>query len=398
MNTVHHNILFITWDGPQTSYMEGLFMPIFKEVSKTDTADFHVIQFTWADQSKNEKVSEVANHYGIKYTPVKIHRKPNSVLGTFYTLLKGVKFIDNYIKANKISIVMPRSTMPAVMVNRLKLQNCKILFDADGLPLEERVDFAGLSQKSGQYRWLKKEEIKLKIKADGIITRSQKAIEVHLDEIGERYREKFSVVYNGRDVSFFKPSADVGFRETIGIKPDDFVFVYCGSLGPQYSWEEMMLIFEQFHSKRQNSKFLIVSGNDDYAKERIPSSLKKHVIVKKVPFQEVSNYLNCADVAFALRQPTFSMQGVAPIKLGEYLLMGLPSIASKGIGDTETLLQNTPDCYLFDHENQKAVEEAVLFALQSDKKRAEQAIRTAALQYFSLERSAMSYLNAFQKL
>ena len=26
------NILFITWDGPQTSYMEGLFMPIFNEI------------------------------------------------------------------------------------------------------------------------------------------------------------------------------------------------------------------------------------------------------------------------------------------------------------------------------------------------------------------------------
>ncbi len=27
------NLLFITWDGPQTSYMEGLFMPIFNENS-----------------------------------------------------------------------------------------------------------------------------------------------------------------------------------------------------------------------------------------------------------------------------------------------------------------------------------------------------------------------------
>ncbi len=27
------NLLFITWDGPQTSYMEGLFMPISNENS-----------------------------------------------------------------------------------------------------------------------------------------------------------------------------------------------------------------------------------------------------------------------------------------------------------------------------------------------------------------------------
>ena len=27
------NLLFITWDGPQTSYMEGLFIPISNENS-----------------------------------------------------------------------------------------------------------------------------------------------------------------------------------------------------------------------------------------------------------------------------------------------------------------------------------------------------------------------------
>src|SRR5690606_31076769 len=78
--------------------------------------------------------------------------------------------------------------------------------------------------------------------------------------------------------------------------------------------------------------------------------LKTHIILKKVPVSEVSDYLNAADLGFGLRQPTYSMQGVAPIKLGEYLLTGLPVIASKGIGDTTEILHAFDDCFLYDHE------------------------------------------------
>ncbi len=107
-----------------------------------------------------------------------------------------------------------------------------------GLPLEERVDFSGLSKTSKQYQWLKGEETKLLLKADGILTRSQKAIAIHLKTIGDAYRDNFTVVFNGRNPDFFKTDASQkkAIRKTLGISEDDFVFVYCGSLGPQYGW------------------------------------------------------------------------------------------------------------------------------------------------------------------
>lgn len=47
------NILFVTWDGPQVSYLEGLFLPIFKAL-KSAGIHVHVLQFTWAEQAKIE--------------------------------------------------------------------------------------------------------------------------------------------------------------------------------------------------------------------------------------------------------------------------------------------------------------------------------------------------------
>ena len=344
------NLLFITWDGPQTSYMEGLFMPIFEEISKQDNRyRFHVIQFTWGDKNRTDCTQKAAQSMGVRYTAVPIYRKPIASVGSMITLARGTKKIARYIQQHQIDILMPRSTFPAMMVNRLRNKKVKILFDADGLPIEERVDFAGLKKGSWQYNWLKKAETKMLKKADVVITRSQKAIDYHLQTLGKDYKSKFFVVFNGRNTDAFTINEDIrnNLRKALNIN-NETLFVYAGSLGPQYCFAEMLTIFETY-KQNHSAKFLILTGNQTFAESKTPKSLRCEVIIKSVPISEVPNYMNAADVAFGLRQPSQSMQGVAPIKLGEYLLCGLPVIASKGIGDTEQLLTAFNECFLYNH-------------------------------------------------
>jgi glycosyltransferase involved in cell wall biosynthesis len=392
-------VLFITWDGPQTSYMEGLFMPILSEVQNRAPYAIHVIQFTWGTQERIAITQEKARELKIKYTPHPISRKPVAAIGSLLTLFKGSTFLNKYIKEHKIDVVMPRSTMPAIMVNRLKDKKFKILFDADGLPLEERIDFSGLSRQSKQYQWLKKAEAKMLLQADGVITRSQKAIDIHLKTINNQQPEKFTVVLNGRNPHFFKPEAQVRkeVRGELNILEDAKVFVYCGSLGPQYGWNEMMEIFQKYQQNHFGARFLILTGNIEFALSRIPSELGNTIIVKEVPFEEVPKYLNAADVAFALREPKFSMQGVAPIKLGEYLLMGLPTIASAGIGDSEAIMSQVPNAFLFHHQNPQATKDALQF-LENLSQVDHQGIRACGITYFSIEKSAKAYIQSFNKL
>ena len=153
----------------------------------------------------------------------------------------------------------------------------------------------------------------------------------------------------------------------------------------------MLEIFKK-HSDKNNSKFLILTGNVDFAKQNIPIELQSNIILKSVKSGEVPFYLNAGDVAFALRQPSFSMQGVAPIKLGEYLLCGLPVIASKGIGDTDDILKNFQECFLYDHSlgldiQAESINHFLEKAIFADKNN----IAVKAQDYFSLEASAESY-------
>ena len=425
------NILFITWDGPQTSYMEGLFMPIFQEIAKQGDYKFHVIQFTWADDKKIAHTQAAADKMGITYSAWSVLRKPNVSIGSLLTVLSSTGKIKRYIRENNIHIVMPRSTFPAMIVNQINSPFAshaffpfrglrgsgkvpfrglrgsskvpfrgfrgKLIFDADGLPIEERIDFAGLKKESFQYKLMKSAETKMLKSADAVITRSQKAIDIHIAHIGESFRSKFSVVFNGRDKDVFayQPPLRGEVRQELGLK-DELLFVYAGSLGPQYCLTEMLEIFQAYAEKRE-AKFLILTGNTEFAEQNIPSELKAHVILKSVPAEKVSFYLNGGDVAFGLRKPTFSMQGVAPIKLGEYLLCGLPVIASKGIGDTEKILENFEECYLYDHsigllpqiDQIKDFVEKAIFADRNN-------IAEKAQHYFSLEAAAESYLKAIK--
>jgi glycosyltransferase involved in cell wall biosynthesis len=393
------NVLFITWDGPETSYMEGLFMPILSQVQSQSEYVFHVVQFTWGTAEKIAIIQKAADQLHLIYTAKTIVRKPIPILGNLWTLYNAIPFLKKYIKSNNISIVMPRSTMPAVMVNRIPKRNFKVVFDADGLPIEERVDFSGLSKNSTQYRFFKTEELKMLLLADAVLTRSNKAIHIHLNALEYKKPKKFWVVHNGRNKDLFTPnwSEREKIRDELRISSQSKVFVYCGSLGPQYGWDEMMAIFNAYHKKNPSTVFLILTGNGAFANERIPNEMKPSVRIKTIPFEAVPHYLSVADVAFAIREPKFSMQGVAPIKLGEYLLMGLPTIASEGIGDTEQIINTIPNCFLYNHQNPSRVADAVTFIESLGTVNFEK-IREFAIPIFSIEKSAKSYCNALDFL
>ena len=49
-------VLFVTWDGPQVSYLEGLFLPIFKALAERGYL-FHVLQFTWGPSDRRSAIA-----------------------------------------------------------------------------------------------------------------------------------------------------------------------------------------------------------------------------------------------------------------------------------------------------------------------------------------------------
>ncbi|WP_215226800.1 glycosyltransferase family protein [Echinicola shivajiensis] len=404
MNNNNHpkKLLFITWDSDSTNYLESLFLPILAGIQEENILSCSILQFSWAKPDKINCLKKLAEEKGVAYYHHSITRNPHPLLGSLWTVHQGRKMIKKLIKQEGFNIIMPRSTMPALMVNKLwwfmKRKEVKVVFDADGLPLEERLDFTSLKSTDFQYKYLKRQETKMLKKADKILCRTQKSIDYHIPKVGESRRTDFHLVGNGRDKDFFTFSEQNRnrIRMNLGLKEGDKLWIYTGSLGPQYALKDMVGIFELYLEEHPTSRFLVLSANVNYLNQHIPKNLKDKIIHRLVPFKEIPAYLSAADIALSLRLPAWSMRGVAPIKQGEYLLMGLPIIASSKIGDTEFLFQSMPFIHLYYHADKERQEKAVEWFDQLPPVN-RQEIRDFALEHFSLEKSIGSYKKALSE-
>ena len=342
----------MAWDGPFVSYMDGLFLPLFVRLQERGF-HFSILHFSWASSDKINAIAKSCQQAGVYYKHIPVMTKPHPVIGKLITLFFGARHIKETVLQQKCDTLMPRSLMPAKLSLRVinDLPGIRLIYDADGLPIEERVDFAGLRENSLRHRQLKKVERAMMHRANLVLCRTQRAISFLLAQYPLAGSEKFRIVINGRDEHQFtkSPPEDIALLKTkLGIPTDGFVLVYCGSLGPQYGVTQMLEIHHRVRSFNPPTYLLLLTGNPEYM-NRFSDADRLQVIVRSIVPADVPRYLSLGQAGLALRKATHSMMGVAPIKLGEYLLMGLPFVASGGIGDTEDLLRHQPFCLVLDH-------------------------------------------------
>lgn len=398
------NILFVTWDGPQVSYLEGLFLPIFQALNSKGIY-FHILQFTWGDDASIEARRMACQNAGCSYEVVKVIRKPVA-LGSLMSAIVGCRHIRRVIRQQNINIVMPRSILPALSsLLALRGRNESLVFDADGLYLDERVDFAGESPFSIIHRLLREIEAQAVGRAKTVLTRSTKATDVLLARAGAGFsKDKFFVVSNGRDTDVFNPGtieSRMVMRKRLGLEQNVPLLVYAGSIGPQYCIDEMLRLFELVREQRIDAQLLILTGTPEILIQKLQAKpeLIKFIIIKTVPIEDVSVHLACADLGLAFRKPTFSMQGVAPIKLGEYLLCGLPLVATQGIGDTSNI--DAKAGFMVDRMDEpqlKSVAQWFIEQVLPDRDILREHCRDAGVMHFSLQASVASYQQALSSL
>lgn len=400
-------LLFVTWNGPEVSYIEGLFLPIFEQLYKQNRVECHILQFTWGSEEYISKVGRACESKGVRYELIRVNRRfvPAALLKA--NLLDSKK-VRKYILKHNIEVVMPRATVAAAIVLRAisGIQQVKMLYDADGLQQDERVDFSGWNPLGLQYRVYRDVEFKALREADGVLVRSHQAKQILASRAGALFDESIiTVINNGRDKNLFAPRFDHGFKKNLfSTAEENFpVIVYAGSIGPQYCFEEMLYIFRKIQQIYGEARFLVLTGQPDTVLQSLSeqSTLRDKCLIKKVAAEEVPSYLSIADIAFALRRPTFSMKAVAPIKLGEYLLCGVPVIATKGIGDTELYIKDVECAYLLNDLSTDQLDASIQWSLQvlgQDKTILQKQARQIGERYFDLEKTASQYMHAIQSL
>ena len=90
----------------------------------------------------------------------------------------------------------------------------------------------------------------------------------------------------------------------------------------------------------------------------------------------------------------FSKQASSATKMGEIISMGIPLVTNRGIGDSDTIMQESGVGVLTDSQNYQAAIDRITLGPAIP---AEQ-IRTAACTYFSLPEGVAAYGEVYQQL
>jgi glycosyltransferase involved in cell wall biosynthesis len=113
---------------------------------------------------------------------------------------------------------------------------------------------------------------------------------------------------------------------------------------------------------------------------------------------QIPAILAAADVGLALRRETPSQRGISPIKVGEYLLCGLPVVASR-VGDLEQQLGASDAALLVDTADRGAAEQIAAWTVGHALGKRD-VLRTTArelgLRWFALEQCVATYAAMFQ--
>lgn len=344
-------MLFATWDAPTSSYLTSLFAPIFVNLARDYGLGVEVIQATWrAEQgSTDQRQAEILSSEGIAYHSVTINKTLGKA-GDLTAALQMYFFMRRFTRARAGRLIIfarsPLVALIAILVAK-KNPNAYIVFDADGLPFDERVEYGGMNPLGLVYRLMRDVEAYSIREADAVLVRTNVAIDVLLARAGPGLsRSKFHKVLNGRDEAMFAP-AIVGHRQSVrtrlGIPLDAPLLCYVGSsFNGKYQGKAILTLFAEVHAQLPSARLLLVLERTETACDGLSlhSELGQFISVVSATGEEVPALISACDLGLSLIESSYSTSAVSATKVGEYLLCGLPVIVNKGCGEIADKLRD----------------------------------------------------------
>jgi glycosyltransferase involved in cell wall biosynthesis len=211
--------------------------------------------------------------------------------------------------------------------------------------------------------------------------------------------ERFHVVSNGRDETVFHPHDPPtrrSVRESLGIEASAPLAVYAGSVGPQYRFDLIRSFAAELAALRPDARLLVLSGSPDLARAALGEKVALDPVVMRAAPDGVAPLLAAADAGLAFRAPSFSVQGVSPVKLGEYLLCGVPAIGNVEVGDTAAAVAR--DLLFDDRAGPAAAARWLVETVLPNREAYRTRAREVGSARFSLRRSIDDYLAAIEPL
>lgn len=210
--------------------------------------------------------------------------------------------------------------------------------------------------------------------------------------------DKMTVVPTCVDTERFRtdPQLRNGRRRELGID-DRLVVVYCGSL---QGWQNPAgLVGALLAIQRYEPRAHFLALTPDVAAMtailRNAGVANTACTVRRVAHADVPGYLACGDVALLIRETNPVNVVASPTKFAEYLACGVPVLVSRGIGDTQAIVERYGCGFVYRAGADLA---PFLDRVTREREALASACRLAAVEYYDLETHLDRLLATYQRV
>lgn len=405
------NVLYMLYDGLTDSLGRSQVLPYILGLRKRGHK-FTIISCEKPAKFNSDKVAiqKIVGEAGISWIPL-VYTSTPPVISTIYDVYQLRKAAERLHKETPFDIIHCRSYITSLVGLSMKRKHgVKFVFDMRAFYADERVDGKLWNLKNpvfrAVYNYFKKKEIEFLSEADHSISLTSKGKEIiHSWKTIRNQPVDIEVIPCCADLDHFHPSTvnttlRSDLKKRFGLHNEDFVITYLGSIGTWYLLDEMLDFFKVLVHKRPEAKFLFITTDGpetilNPAKEKGIST--DRILIAPAKREEVPTYLSLAKAAIFFIQPVFSKSGSSPTKHGEMLGMGLPVIANSGVGDVDSIIEESNSGILVKEFSTEAYEKAV-DEIDGLLKITTETLQAAAQKYYSLEEGVNKYNRVYERI
>ncbi|MFC1933564.1 glycosyltransferase [Chloroflexota bacterium] len=140
-------------------------------------------------------------------------------------------------------------------------------------------------------------------------------------------------------------------RKELGIGSGEVVIGYSGAFSAIEGLSYLIRAFKNLSDQYEGTKLVLLGGRNVAGSEDIPQLInelclsERVILVPPQPYELVPEYLSAFDIACSPKVDCEENRAADPIRVYEYMSVGLPTIAS-AMGETANVIENGRDGFL----------------------------------------------------
>ncbi len=241
-------------------------------------------------------------------------------------------------------------------------------------------------------------KVKLFRKIEEIIIRKSEAIIVVSRKFKDYLIKKFDRFQIENKITVIPNRTHIKYSlEEFSKNDNQIIGVYSGSASKWQNLNEIKKFMSIACRELKNIKFKILTYHLDsffslFSNEK---EIENQIEIMSNKPHEVFETLKQCDFSLLIRDNNLINNVASPLKFAEYLAAGLPIIISKGIGDTEEIVNCNRVGVIYNEDNPK---ESILKMVELVNKNTKKRCLDLAENHFNIKTSFEQYQNIFNRL